>query len=101
MAEVTNIPNPGHTSSWYAASANVKSVRPSLEGALEADVCVIGGGFTGISAALELSERGYSVIVLEGVRVGFALRAAMAARSSMVIAAISKPLPVATGMKRR
>ncbi|MGC4391942.1 NAD(P)/FAD-dependent oxidoreductase [Agrobacterium sp. M50-1] len=71
MAEVTNIPNPGHTSSWYAASANVKSVRPTLEGALEADVCVIGGGFTGISAALELSERGYSVIVLEGVRIGF------------------------------
>ncbi|MDT9071435.1 FAD-binding oxidoreductase, partial [Escherichia coli] len=32
---------------------------------------IIGGGFTGISAALELSERGYSVIVLEGVRVGF------------------------------
>ena len=71
MAEVTNIPNPGHTSSWYAASANVKTVRPTLEGALEADVCVIGGGFTGISAALELSERGYAVIVLEGVRVGF------------------------------
>ena len=71
MAEVTNIPNPGHTSSWYAASANVKTVRPTLEGALDADVCIIGGGFTGISAALELSERGYSVIVLEGVRVGF------------------------------
>ncbi|MGG2477433.1 gamma-glutamylputrescine oxidoreductase, partial [Rhizobium sp. BR5] len=54
MAEVTNIPNPGHTSSWYAASANVKTVRPTLEGALETDVCIIGGGFTGISAALEL-----------------------------------------------
>jgi len=71
MAEVTPIPNPGHTSSWYAASANVKSVRPSLEGHLDADVCIIGGGFTRIPAALELSERGYSVVVLEGVRVGF------------------------------
>ena len=41
MAEVTNIPNPGHTSSWYAASANVKTVRPTLEGALDAERAVL------------------------------------------------------------
>lgn len=63
--------NPGHANSWYAATANDKRVRPELEGETEADVCVIGAGFTGISAALELAENGFSVVVLEGERVGF------------------------------
>lgn len=67
----TSATNPGHAPSWYAASANDKTVRPSLEGDLSADICVIGAGFTGISAALQLAENGYSVIVLEGERVGF------------------------------
>ncbi|MFN7009920.1 MAG: NAD(P)/FAD-dependent oxidoreductase [Allorhizobium sp.] len=67
----TSKTNPGHAPSWYAHSANDKTVRPSLEGALEADVCVIGAGFTGVSAALQLAENGYKVIVLEGERVGF------------------------------
>jgi gamma-glutamylputrescine oxidase len=63
--------NPGHTGSWYAFSANDKRVRPTLEGDVQADVCVIGAGFTGISAALELSERGFSVVVMEATRIGF------------------------------
>ena len=63
--------NPGHAGTWYAASANDQRVRPTLEGEIEADVCVIGAGFTGISAALELSERGFRVVVLEGTRIGF------------------------------
>lgn len=71
MAHVTALPNPGHTTSWYAASANDKSGRPTLEGEMHADICVIGAGFTGMSAALELAEKGFSVIVLEGTRIGF------------------------------
>ncbi|MDQ1197325.1 FAD-binding oxidoreductase [Agrobacterium sp. SORGH_AS 787] len=71
MAQVTALPNPGHTTSWYAASANDKTVRPALEGEMHADICVIGAGFTGMSAALELAEKGFSVIVLEGTRIGF------------------------------
>ncbi|CAN7654217.1 FAD-binding oxidoreductase [Pararhizobium sp. LjRoot255] len=63
--------NPGHAASWYAATANQKSVRPALQGEIAADVCIVGAGFTGISAALELSERGYKVIVLEAERIGF------------------------------
>ncbi len=63
--------NPGHALSWYAATANQKSVRPALQGEVVADVCIIGAGFTGISAALELSERGYKVVVLEAERIGF------------------------------
>lgn len=71
MAHVTALPNPGHTTSWYAASANDKTVRPTLEGEMHADICIIGAGFTGMSAALELAEKGFSVIVLEGTRIGF------------------------------
>ncbi|TRL36745.1 NAD(P)/FAD-dependent oxidoreductase [Rhizobium straminoryzae] len=63
--------NPGHTASWYAASANDTRIRPVLEGEVEADICIIGAGFTGISAALDLCERGYSVVVLEAERIGF------------------------------
>lgn len=63
--------NPGHTDSWYAASAHDRRVRPILREDIAADVCVIGAGFTGISAALELCERGFSVVVLEAERIGF------------------------------
>jgi gamma-glutamylputrescine oxidase len=63
--------NPGHIASWYAATANDKKIRPPLIGAVEADVCIIGAGFTGISAALELAEKGMSVVVLEAERIGF------------------------------
>ena len=67
----TSETNPSHAPSWYAHSANDKTVRPSLEGEHSADVCVIGAGFTGISAALQLAENGYKVTVVEGERVGF------------------------------
>ena len=60
-----------HVKSYYAATANRQDARPALRGTESADVCVIGGGFTGINAALELAERGVSVIVLEAMRVGF------------------------------
>ncbi len=63
--------NSGHAPSWYAASARDERVRPRLEGQVEADVCIIGAGFTGVSAALELAERGYSVVVVEADRIGF------------------------------
>lgn len=61
----------GHAPSYYAATANDLRLRPSLEGEVVADICIIGAGFTGISAGLELAERGYSVVVLEAVRIGF------------------------------
>jgi gamma-glutamylputrescine oxidase len=60
-----------HIASYYAASANRQDARPALAGSASADVCIIGAGFTGISAALELAERGIASIVLEAVRVGF------------------------------
>lgn len=59
------------TDSWYAATAHPRQDFPRLEGTLEADVCVIGGGYTGLSSALHLAERGYRVVLLEAERVGW------------------------------
>ncbi len=62
---------PQHAPSYYAATAIGAPDCPSLEGAVEADVCVVGAGYTGISTALNLTERGYSVVVLEAARIGW------------------------------
>jgi glycine/D-amino acid oxidase-like deaminating enzyme len=60
-----------HTGSYYAASLNDATSYAPLQGAQRADVCVIGAGFTGISTALHLAERGYKVRVVEAHRVGW------------------------------
>jgi len=60
-----------HTGSYYAASANESTDYPVLQGAITADVCVVGAGFTGVSTALTLAERGYSVALVEANRIGW------------------------------
>jgi gamma-glutamylputrescine oxidase len=57
--------------SWYAATARPLDPLPPAQGTLSCDVCVIGGGYTGLSAALHLAERGYDVILLDAQRLGF------------------------------
>ncbi len=57
--------------SYYAATATPLDPFPTLHGAVTADVCVVGGGYTGLSAALHLAERGLSVVLVEAHRVGF------------------------------
>lgn len=57
--------------SYYAATATPLPPFPVLKGAQRADLCVIGGGFTGLSAALHAAEAGLSVILLDAQRVGF------------------------------
>lgn len=57
--------------SWYAATTDAPGPFPAAQGDVSCDVCVIGGGFTGLSAALHLAERGYDVVLLEAQRVGF------------------------------
>ena len=60
-----------HTGSYYAATVNQETDYPALRGDQSADVCVVGAGFTGISTALHLAERGYKVCVVEANRVGW------------------------------
>ncbi|TDF78177.1 FAD-binding oxidoreductase [Pseudomonas sp. H9] len=60
-----------HTSSYYRASVGPMPEHPPLNADLNADVCVIGGGFTGVNTAIELAQRGLSVILLEARRIGW------------------------------
>ncbi|EHX8475864.1 FAD-binding oxidoreductase [Escherichia coli] len=60
-----------HTSSYYAASANKYAPFDTLNESISCDVCVVGGGYTGLSSALHLAEAGFDVVVLEASRIGF------------------------------
>ena len=57
--------------SYYAHSVGMQTTYPALLGDQQVDVCIVGAGYTGLSSALHLAERGYSVIVLEAEKVGF------------------------------
>jgi gamma-glutamylputrescine oxidase len=63
--------NTGHpAASWYAQTATPFPALPELQQDTRADVCVVGAGYTGLGAALELATRGVSVVVLEAAQVG-------------------------------
>ena len=57
--------------SYYDATANTRAPHPSLQSHERADICIIGAGYTGLSSALHLAQRGYKVIVLEAEMVAF------------------------------
>jgi gamma-glutamylputrescine oxidase len=57
--------------SWYRDSAETPKGSPSLQGVVEADVCIVGAGVTGLSAAIELRQLGLSVVVIEAKTIGF------------------------------
>jgi gamma-glutamylputrescine oxidase len=56
---------------YYAATARPYPAFPALAGEVEADVAILGGGYTGVNAAIELRERGYSVALVEARHVGW------------------------------
>ncbi len=60
-----------HTASYYAATANIELTLPPLTESISTDVCVVGGGFSGINTALSLAEKGYKVALLEAHRIGW------------------------------
>ena len=60
----------GAAPTWYEASARERPAWPVLDEDSRTDVCVIGGGYTGLSCALHLAERGYRPLLLEARRIG-------------------------------
>ncbi len=65
------MPSDAYPPSWYAADIEPLSAQPALTGDIDADVCILGAGYVGLSAALELAEAGYKVVVLEAERIGW------------------------------
>ncbi|MDJ1017400.1 MAG: FAD-binding oxidoreductase [Paracoccaceae bacterium] len=57
--------------SYYAATANIPPERPPLDGDTKADVAIVGAGYTGLSTALHLAEKGIKAVVIDAHRAGF------------------------------
>jgi glycine/D-amino acid oxidase-like deaminating enzyme len=81
-----------HTGSYYAATVGDVTDYPPLAGEQRADVCVVGAGFTGLSTALFLAERGYDVRIVEANRIGWG---ASGRNGGQVISGISGEAAVA------
>ena len=60
-----------HANSLYAATAARQGFFPTLDSDIECDIAVVGGGFSGVNTALELSERGHQVVLLEANRLAW------------------------------
>ncbi|XLY88456.1 NAD(P)/FAD-dependent oxidoreductase [Ectopseudomonas mendocina] len=63
--------SPQHAASYYAASVNRQLAYPPLGGELQVDVCIVGGGFSGLNTAIELAQKGLSVALLEARKIGW------------------------------
>lgn len=66
------LPEPRDANCWYAASSQRPAALPPLTQDLDCDVCIVGGGVTGVSAALHLAECGLRVVLLEAREIGWA-----------------------------
>lgn len=56
--------------SWYQTTSGERPAYPALDGAVSADVAIVGGGFTGLQAAFNLARAGISVVLMEAWRLG-------------------------------
>src|SRR2546430_3647980 len=76
-----------HVSSYYAASSHATPERPALADRIDCDVCVVGAGIAGCSAALHLALAGLHVVLLEEHRVGWGASGRSGAQAIYGIAA--------------
>ncbi|OLP46238.1 gamma-glutamylputrescine oxidoreductase [Rhizobium oryziradicis] len=63
--------NGTYPDSYYAASRNIVRNPKVLEGEVVADVAVLGAGYSGLSTAIHLAEKGYKVVIVEGANIGW------------------------------
>ncbi|WP_342649426.1 FAD-binding oxidoreductase [Pseudomonas sp. REB1044] len=84
--------------SYYSATLNDPVEYPRLEGTVEVDVAIIGGGFTGVATALELAERGLKVAIVETHRIGWG---ASGRNGGQVTGSLSGDEAMRTQMRRR
>lgn len=80
----------GYPDSYYAATANPAPARPAFAGEAAPEICVVGAGYTGLSAAIELAERGHQVVVVEASRVGWG---ASGRNGGQIVNGLSADLP--------
>jgi gamma-glutamylputrescine oxidase len=80
------------TRPWYEAALPPAPALSTLQGAIEADVCVVGAGIAGCSAALHLAERGYRVVQLESEQVGWGASGRSGAQAIFGLAASQQKL---------
>lgn len=73
--------------SYYLDTAHAAAERPVLAGTVDCDVCVVGGGIAGCSTALHLTERGFSVVLLEAQRIGWGASGRSGAQALFGVAA--------------
>jgi gamma-glutamylputrescine oxidase len=82
---------------WYWADGPEPARRPPLAGDLQADVCIVGAGIAGCSAALHLAEIGYRVVVLEAEQVGWGASGRSGAQAIFGVAASQEKLEALVG----
>lgn len=68
---MTTVHTENYPLSYYYSTLNYHRRYARLEQKLTADICIVGGGFTGVATALELAERGYKVVLLEARKIGW------------------------------
>ncbi|VVN29157.1 Gamma-glutamylputrescine oxidoreductase [Pseudomonas fluorescens] len=69
---MTQMPEPSNMSSYYETTAHLRPETKSLGADVTCDLCIIGGGVTGVSAALHAAEKGLKVVLLEARQIGWA-----------------------------
>ncbi len=79
MSEVSTTSDPA---SVYAASAPDRPLPAALRGRVEAGVCIVGGGYTGLNTGIALAKRGWRVVVPEATRDGWDTSGRNSGRSS-------------------